>query len=219
MLPERRRSVAGLVAEVRLVAEAQCASAAWSLTESAVSDPPEALLAQAPRRRQAAAVLSPVFPSLALSPAPEAAPPALVRFSAEVVQPVLRPAGSEASAQPGVALQSGEPAAQDAPVLPEEAWAAVEVPLQAAAVPGAVAGQQQAAQDVEVLQPEVPGERPAALPLVVLPSAAAWVFHRDQALPWPVPQPMARFARATACLQIASPSERWWQAATNEVLS
>jgi hypothetical protein len=192
---------------------------------------------QAPRRPQAAAVLSPVFPSLALSPAPEAALSALARFSAEVVQPVLRPAGSEASAQPGVALQPGEPAALDVPVPPEQAvaaWVAVEVPLQAAAVPGALAGQQQAAQhvevlrpeaqDVEVLQPEVPGERAAELPsaelpLVVLPSAAAWVFRRDQALPWPVPQPMAQFARATACLQIALPSERWWQAATNEVLS
>ena len=182
------------------------------------------MLAQALRRPQAAAVLSPVFPSLALSPVPEAAPPALVRFSAEAVQPALRPAGSEASAQPVAALQPGVPAAPDAPVLPEEAWAAVEVPLQAAAVPGAVAGQQQAAQDVEVLQPAVPGDRAAELPsaelpLVVLPSAAAWVFRRDQALPWPVPQPMARFVRATACLQIASPSERWWQAATNEVLS
>jgi len=192
---------------------------------------------QAPRRPQAAAVLSPVFPSLALSPAPEAALSALARFSAEVVQPVLRPAGSEASAQPGVALQPGEPAALDAPVPPEQAvaaWVAVEVPLQAAAVPGALAGQQQAArhvevlrpeaQHVEVLQPEVPGERAAelpsaVLPLVVLPLAAAWVFRRDQALPWPVPQPMAQFARATACLQIALPSERWWQAATNEVLS
>jgi hypothetical protein len=195
------------------------------------------LLVQAPRRPQAAAVLSPVFPSLALSPAPEAALSALARFSAEVVQPVLRPAGSEASAQPGVALQPGEPAALDAPVPPEQAvaaWVAVEVPLQAAAVPGALAGQQQAArhvevlrpeaQHVEVLQPEVPGERAAelpsaVLPLVVLPLAAAWVFRRDQALPWPVPQPMAQFARATACLQIALPSERWWQAATNEVLS
>lgn len=190
-----------------------------------VGDLPEALPAQVPLRRQGAAVLSLVFPSLALSRAPEAAPLALARFSAEAVRPAFRPAESEVSAPPGVALQRGEPEVWDAPVLPEEAsvvveaWVAVEVPLQAAAGPGDVAGRLQAAQDVEVLQPEVPGDRAAALPSAVLPSAAAWVSRRDQALPWPVPQPMARFARATACLQIASPSERWWQAATNEVLS
>jgi hypothetical protein len=139
---------------------------------------------QAPLHPRVAAVPSPVFPSLALSPAPEAAPSALARLSAEAVQPVvLRPGGSEASAQQVVALQPGEPAAQDAPVLPEEAvaaWVAVEVPLQAAAVPGAVAEQQPAAQDVEVLQleaqgvevlqPEVPGDRAAEPPSAVLPS-------------------------------------------------
>jgi hypothetical protein len=48
----------------------------------------------------------------------------LARLSAEAVQRVLRLAGSEASAQRVVALQPGEPAARDAPVLPEEAVAA-----------------------------------------------------------------------------------------------
>jgi hypothetical protein len=136
-------------------------------------DPPEALqaLVQASRRPRAAAVLSLAFPSLALSPAPEVAPSALARLSAEAVQPVvLRPAESEASAQPVVVLQPGEPAAQDAPVLPEAAWVAVEVPLQAAAVPGAVAGQRQAAQGAEVLQPAVPGDRAGEPPSAVLPS-------------------------------------------------
>jgi hypothetical protein len=126
---------------------------------------------QAPLRPRVAAVPSPVFPSLALSPAPEAAPSALARLSAEAVQPVvLRPAESEASAQPVVVPQPGEPAAQGAPVLPEAAWVAVEVPLQAAAVPGAVAGQQQAAQGVEVLQPAVPGDRAGEPPSAGLPS-------------------------------------------------
>jgi hypothetical protein len=127
--------------------------------------------AQASRRLRAAAALSLVFPSLALSPAPEVAPSALARLSAEAVQPVvLRPAESEASAQPVVVPQPGEPAAQGAPVLPEAAWVAVEVPLQAAAVPGAVAGQQQAAQGVEVLQPAVPGDRAGEPPSAGLPS-------------------------------------------------
>jgi hypothetical protein len=141
------------------------------------------------------------------------------------VQPAQQLAGSEASAQPGLALQPEESAVSDAALLPVAAWAAAAVPLQAAEPPGAaagpqlgvrdaVAGRQPAAQDAEGLQQAVPGGRAAELP-----SAVAWAFHRDQVLPWPVPQPAARFARATARLQIASPSERWWQAATNEVLS
>jgi hypothetical protein len=104
-------------------------------------------------------------------------------------------------------------------------WAAAEVLLQAAEPPGAAVGPQQevrdgeagrqpAARDAEGLQPEAPGG-----PAAELPSVAAWVFRRDQVLPWPEPQPVARFARARACLQIAAPSERWWQAAANEVLS
>jgi hypothetical protein len=184
---------------------------------------------QAPLRPQAAAVPSPVVPSVALFPAPEVAPSALARLSAEAVRPALRPAGSEAWAQPVVALLREELAAQDAPVPAEEAWVAVEVPRQAAALPGAVAGQQRAAQGGAVLQPEVRDDQAGALPLAVLPSAvllsavlpwaAAWVFRQDQALPLLVPQPMEQFARVTAGLQIASPSEWWWRAATNEVLS
>ena len=136
-------------------------------------DPPEALqaLVQASRRPRAAAVLSLAFPSLALSPAPEVAPSALARLSAEAVQPVvLRPAESEASAQPVVVLQPGEPAAQDAPVLPEAAWVAVEVPLQAAAVPAAAAVQQPEELAAAAVQPAVPGA-----PAGALPSAVAWV--------------------------------------------
>jgi len=67
------------------------------------------------------------------------------------------------------------------------------VRLQAAARPGAaagpqrevqdaVAGQQPGARGAEVLQPEVPGG-----PAAELPSGAAWVFRRDQVLPWPEP--------------------------------
>ena len=177
------------------------------------------LLAQARLRPQVAAALCQVSPGLA--PAPEVARSAsLARLSVGAVRPA-RPAqqlaGSVASAQPAAARQPEEPVARDAAVLREAAVAAsvaAEVPLQAAEAPDVAAGQ----------QPEVPGvpaaELPlAGLPLAELPSAVAWVFHRDQVLPWPGPQPVARFARATACLQIAAPSERWWQAATNEVLS
>jgi hypothetical protein len=181
-----------------------------------VSGLPEALLALARLRLQEAAVLLPVFPALAPAPAVWSE-----RLSAEAVQTVLRQAGSEASAQPAVARQPEEPAARDAVVA---ARGAAEVPQRAAEAPGAAPGPQQAvqdaaaAQDAEVLQPGVPGAL-AELLSGGLPSAAVWAFRRDQALPWPEPQPLARFAPAMACLQIAAPSERWWQAATNEVLS
>jgi hypothetical protein len=204
---------------------------------------PEVLLASPALSRlrpQVAAVSCPVFPVLA--PAPEAARSAsLARLSDAVVQPaqpVLSLAGSGASAQPAAALRPEEPAAWDAAVLPEAAvavWVAAAVPRQAEAARVAAAEQQQAAQDAALVQqPEVQDavvvQQPAAPDAAVLqpaapgvpaelPSAAAWVFHRDQVLPWPVPQPAARFVRVMACLQIAAPSERWWQAATSEVLS
>jgi hypothetical protein len=109
------------------------------------------------------------------------------------VQPARQLAESEASAQPGLALQLEEPAAQDAAVVPVAAWVAAEVRLLAAERPGAaaglqqevrdgVAGQQPGARGAEVLQPEVPGG-----PAAELPSAAAWVFRRDPILPWPEP--------------------------------
>jgi hypothetical protein len=152
----------------------------------------EEWLALSRLRPRGAAVSCPAFPGLA--PAPAVARSAwLARFSAAAVrrvQPVQQLAGLEASAQPGPALQRGEPAAQDAVVA---AWVAAEVPLQAAEPPGAaaglrqevqdgVAGQQPGARDAEVLQPEVPGG-----PAAELPSAVAWAFRRDQVLPWPEP--------------------------------
>jgi hypothetical protein len=174
-------------------------------------------------RPPVAAVLFPVFPALA--PAPAVARSVSLeraRFSVAAGQPVQQLAGSEAWVQPGPALQPEEPAARDVAVA---ASVAAEVPLQAAEPPGAAEAPQQevqdgeAGQDAEVLQPEVPGGPAAELPSVERPSAVAWAFRRDQVLPWPEPQPVVRFARATTCLPIAAPSARWWQAATNEVLS
>jgi hypothetical protein len=82
----------------------------------------------------------------------------------------------------------------------QEAWDAAAVPL-----PGAVLR-------------EVPGV-PAVEPRAARPSAVPWVFRRDQALPWPVPQPAVRFARAMQGMQIALPSALSWQAVRDEVLS
>ncbi len=109
------------------------------------------------------------------------------------MQPARQQAESEASAQPGLALRLEGPAAQGAAVVPVAAWVAAEVRRQVAELLGAAAGPQQGvrdgaagrqpgARDAAVPQPEVPGG-----PAAELPSAAVWVFRRDQVLPWPEP--------------------------------
>src|SRR5258708_2943081 len=49
------------------------------------------------------------------------------------------------------------------------------------------------------------GVRPSAAHPWALLSTVAWAFRRDRALPsaWPVPPPMARFARVMACFRVA----------------
>ena len=170
--------------------------------ESAVSDLPEVWRQEAcplgalpvspalSRLRPRVAVVScPVFPGLAPAPA-VARPVPLARLSAaagQQVQPARQLAESEASAQPGLALQPEEPAVQDAAVVPEVVWVAAEVRLQAAELPGAAGAQQQEVPDAEAgPRLAVQGE-PVELPSVGLPSAAAWVFRRDPILPWPEP--------------------------------
>ena len=71
-------------------------------------------------------------------------------------------------------------------VRQQEARGAAAVPLR-----GAV---QRAVPDARVVEPRA-----------AHPSAVLWVFRRDQALPWPAPQPAVRFARAMPCLRIALP--------------
>jgi hypothetical protein len=84
------------------------------------------------------------------------------------------------------APRAGEAAGAEAPR--EEAVAAVEGPHEAAEaaaeVPNAeeVAAVVEAARDAEVQRRAAP-----VAPVVALPSAAAWAFHRDQVLPWPGP--------------------------------
>jgi hypothetical protein len=114
-------------------------------------------------------------------------------------------------------------AAWDAEVVPQQvaAWDAAAAPQQVAAARGAVevpqpeavarasgeeAARRQEARDAAAvpLRGAVPDAR-AAEPRAARPSAVPWVFRRDQALPWPAPQPAVRFARATQCLRIALP--------------
>lgn len=162
-------------------------------------------------RPQGAAVSCPVFPGLAPVPAPAVVRwVPLARLSAaagQQVQLARQLAESVASAQRGLALRLEEPAAQDAAVVPEAAWAAAEAQLRAAEPPGAAAGlqreardaeagQRPAARDAEAAEVQQPGVRDAEAgrqpeapggPAVELPSAAAWVFRRDPILPWPEP--------------------------------
>jgi hypothetical protein len=108
------------------------------------------------------------------------------------------------------------------------AWAEAEARQQAVAWVGAAAlppeaVRQQEARDVAALPLEavlraVPDAR-AAEPRAARPSAVPWVFRRDQALPWPAPQPAVRFERAMQSLRIALPSALSWQAVRDEVLS
>jgi hypothetical protein len=123
--------------------------------------------------------------------------------------------------------------AVEAPQQEAAAWDAAVVPQQVAVWVGAAEPPQEAAArgGVEVPQPEAVARASveeeaarrqeardaAAVPLrgavlravsdarAARPSAVPWVFRRDQALPWPAPQPAVWFARATQCLRIALP--------------
>ena len=146
------------------------------------------------------------------------------RGAAVVLQQVVAAWGAaEAPQQVAVAW--------DAAVVPQQevaAWDVAEAPRQAVAWVGAAAlppeaVRQQEARDVAALPLEavlraVPDAR-AAEPRAARPSGVPWVFRRDQALPWPAPQPAVRFERAMQSLRIALPSALSWQAVRDEVLS
>ncbi|WP_433996478.1 hypothetical protein [Bradyrhizobium diazoefficiens] len=144
---------------------------------------------------------------VAAEPRPEA-------VSAPWVQPAAagvaeEPDGSRA-AQPAVAAASGGPVRQ--PAEARRGDVAVQPPAAVRPVPWArqVAAQQVAAEAA------LPGAQRAAVPLA-LPSEAASVFRQGPILAGPGrPRAAARFAHAMRSLQIASRSERSWQAARNE---
>jgi len=104
-------------------------------------------------------------------------------------------------AEAAVVAQHAEPRAaearQDAAARPEEAAV-----VRAAGLPAeeAVAAQVASPQAVAgAVRAALPQARPAAGP-----SAAVSASRRDRALPWPVRQRSARFARARRSLQVAS---------------
>jgi len=137
--------------------------------------------------------------------------------SAQVAARARRLAGPVVSAGQASALPLEEPAAWDEVVAPRRAaardvaaapqqevaaWAEAEEPQQEVAWVGAAVRRPEAVRQGAWGAPAAPlrGAQPSAPP-----SAAPWVFRRDQALPWPAPQPAARFARAMQGLQIALP--------------
>jgi hypothetical protein len=105
-------------------------------------------------------------------------------------------------------VEEGVRAAPGEAVVPQPAvaWVGAAV-LQQEARDAAAGPLREAVPDARVVEPRAG------------PSGAPWVFRRDQALPWPAPQPAVRFARAMQCLQIALPQARSWQAVRGEVLS
>jgi hypothetical protein len=141
------------------------------------------------------------------------------------------------------AVEAPQPAERDAAEVPQQevaAWDAAEAAQEVAASDEAVAPRQAVAwAGVAALPPEAVRQQEArdaavprrgavlraapdvqvAEPRAARPSVAPWVFRRDQALPWPAPQPPARSVRAMHCLQIALPSALSWQAVGDEVLS
>jgi hypothetical protein len=104
-----------------------------------------------------------------------------------------------AGASAVVALLPGAAVERDAAVGPQqaaEAWVAAAVPRPVAR--DAAEELQQGVAAPAAAEVRLLAALPSGLPSVL-------VFHRDQALPWPVPQPAARSARAIEKPRIAWP--------------
>ena len=135
-----------------------------------------------------------------------AVPPRAAGVAALDAAAGLLPGEVAAALDAAVVLLPGAVAAvSDAAEEPQQA-AAVAVVSGAAAVPPLVVRAEWAQSVVS---------QPAA----ARPSAAAWVFRRGRALPWPARRRSARSAHAMRMSQAASRSERSWQAARDEGLS
>ena len=134
-----------------------------------------------------------------------------------VEQPWAVPA-SDAAAVP---QQAAEVVASDAPAVPQQVAevavldaAAGPQQVAVAAVPGVAAEPRpEAVLDAAVLLPAAQGVQAAAT------AGVSSAFRRGRHLPWPAPRRAGRFAHAMRRPQIASPSERSWQAARCEGLS
>jgi hypothetical protein len=124
-------------------------------------------------------------------------------------QVMVVPAASEPSArQPEEAAAGVVGAAWAAAVQPQGAavWVAGVRPLEGAAEAEVLDGEAGPQQEAAALAEEAPqrAARPSEELRAVGPLAAAWVFHRDRALPLPAPAPVARLAHAMASKRVAS---------------
>ena len=117
--------------------------------------------------------------------------------------------------------QAAEAAVLDVAAEPQQAVEAAVLDAAAgpqqvavAAVPGVAAEPRpEAVLDAAVLLPAAQGVQAAAT------AGVSSAFRRGRHLPWPAPRRAGRFAHAMRRPQIASPSERSWQAARCEGLS
>jgi hypothetical protein len=166
----------------------------------------EACVRVVPRSEEPAAE-QPLVEQLWAVPASDAA--VALQQAAEVV-------ASDAVAVPQQVAEVAvlDAAAEPQRVAEEAVLDAAAGPQQVAAVPGVAAELRPgAALDAAVLLPAAQGVQAAAT------AGVSSAFRRGRRLPWPAPRRAGRFAHAMRRPQIASPSERSWQAARCEGLS
>ncbi len=137
---------------------------------------------------------------------------AVVPRQAAEVAVLVAAAGPQQAAEAAVLDVAAEPQ-QAAEVAVLDAAAGPQQ-VAVAAVPGVAAEPRpEAVLDAAVLLPAAQGVQAAAT------AGVSSAFRRGRHLPWPAPRRAGRFAHAMRRPQIASPSERSWQAARCEGLS
>jgi hypothetical protein len=206
----------------------QAASARLGQPEQqARSSPPEVSAEACVRvvpRSEESAVAQPLVERLWAVPASDAAAArqqaaevaasdaAVVPRQAAEVAVLVAAAGPQQAAEAAVLDVAAEPQqAVEAAVLDA---AAGPQQVAVAAVPGVAAEPRpEAVLDAAVLLPAAQGVQAAAT------AGVSSAFRRGRHLPWPAPRRAWRFAHAMRRPQIASPSERSWQAARCEGLS
>ena len=206
----------------------QAASARLGQPEQqARSSPPEVSAEACVRvvpRSEESAVAQPLVERLWAVPASDAAAArqqaaevaasdaAVVPRQAAEVAVLVAAAGPQQAAEAAVLDVAAEPQ-QAAEVAVLDAAAGPQQ-VAVAAVPGVAAEPRpEAVLDAAVLLPAAQGVQAAAT------AGVSSAFRRGRHLPWPAPRRAGRFAHAMRRPQIASPSERSWQAARCEGLS
>jgi len=206
----------------------QAASARLGQSEQqARSSPPEVSAEACVRvvpRSEESAVAQPLVERLWAVPASDAAAArqqaaevaasdaAVVPRQAAEVAVLVAAAGPQQAAEAAVLDVAAEPRPEAEVAVLDAAAGPQQVAV--AAVPGVAAEPRpEAVLDAAVLLPAAQGVQAAAT------AGVSSAFRRGRHLPWPAPRRAGRFAHAMRRPQIASPSERSWQAARCEGLS